>query len=519
MIHSLKHLIAAGLFLLLAGCGGGSNGTSSAGPMARYVHFIEGLSSNGYVVAQGNVYLFSNTDCPLFVSIFSSCFGNNPAAPYIIPQPPVEDSFVDPYYATQLTTPGPDDSQTNIIYRLGDEDALVTLVSYPPKGAYFGYQSYVFTSETSNYVEPDPLQVLSPDPSRFEIFGSVGNDVNNTIVQQQYGVPWGGRVVMYITTSNQEIATELVADAQAKGIAADSLIIEPVGSNVNAGNGSEADDLVTLIRYAIPENSSSGGKWLADVDKNVIIYKISKSSIATNRFAANQYTKRTGNIETQLQAQLDELSSLLQTWLVTNTPAPEVVATKGMTRTTLDDIEGIPHGLVGADCIAKGTICAGDNQDTSTYAFSPKITLSDTDTLFVAGVNHNLLSNSSYISLDIYDATDAAGVASSSQTNPDAVGFDSGVLTGSAEAVLQDLGIYGSASDSLKAALPDLYIAVVSKTCTVAKGYCVSLNGDSLIPANMPINIYERSYINPGATTGANTNVMVYPNVVSAGFE
>jgi hypothetical protein len=84
---------------------------------------------------------------------------------------------------------------------------------------------------------------------------------------------------------------------------------------------------------------------------------------------------------------------------------------------------------------------------------------------------------------------------------------------------LRELGIYSGASDLLKAALPNLYVALVSKNCSVATTYCVSLEGDTLIPANVPINVYERSYINPGATTGANTNVMVYPNVVSAGFE
>jgi hypothetical protein len=109
-----------------------------------------------------------------------------------------------------------------------------------------------------------------------------------------------------------------------------------------------------------------------------------------------------------------------------------------MNKTTEDGPDGIPHGLVGADCISKGTICAGDNEDTSTYAFSPKITLSEFDILFIAGVDYNLLDNSSYILLDIYNATDAAGVASSSQTNPVAVGFNSGVLTGSAEAVLRE---------------------------------------------------------------------------------
>src|ERR1019366_2692461 len=452
----------------------------------RYAHFIEGLSSNGYAVAQGNVYLFSNSDCPLFVSIFNSCFGNNPAAPYIIPQPPIEQSYVDPYYATQLTTPGPNGSETNIVYRLGDEDALITLVSYPPKGAYFGYQSYVFTSETSNYSNSDPLQVLSPDPSRFEIFGSVGNDVNSIIVQNQNGVTWGGRVVMYITAANQDVANDLISKAKAKGIDPSSIFVEPLGSNVNAGNGSPADDLVTLIRYAIPKNSSAGSNWLAHVGSNVRVYKVTSPSLSTTGFATNQYTSPTGNTELQLQPQLDELAGLLQTWLTAQTPSPEVVATKAMNKTTADSPGGIPFGLVGADCISKGTICAGDNQDTSTYAFSPKIVLSDTDTLFIAGVNHNLLSNSSYVSLDIYNATDAAGVASSSQTNPAAVGFNSGVLTGSAEAVLRELGIYSMASGLLKVALPNLYVAVVSKNCSVATMYCVSLNGDTLIPANVP---------------------------------
>jgi hypothetical protein len=225
--------------------------------MTVHIAFINSLFSDGYVVVQGNLYLFSNSDCPLFVSIFDSCFGNNPAVPYIIPQPPTEQSYVDPYYATQLTAPGPGGSPTDIVYRLGNEDALVTLVSYPPMGAYFGYQSYVFTSETGNYSSSDPLQVLSPDPSRYEIFGSVGNDVNNIVVQNQYGVPWGGRVVMFITTSNQDVANDLIAKAKAKGIEPNSILVEPLGSNVNVGIGSVADDLIILIRYAIPQNSLS----------------------------------------------------------------------------------------------------------------------------------------------------------------------------------------------------------------------------------------------------------------------
>jgi len=106
------------------------------------------------------------------------------------------------------------------------------------------------------------------------------------------------------------------------------------------------------------------------------------------------------------------------------------------------------------------------------------------------------------------------------------VGFNSGSLTGSnstvgsAQAVLQALGLYNSASPALKAALPKLYVSLVSKSCTIAVQYCVNLNGNTLIPDTTPatpINMYERSYIRPGDTTAADTNVMVYPQVIGPG--
>ena len=137
-------------------------------------------------------------------------------------------------------------------------------------------------------------------------------------------------------------------------------------------------------------------------------------------------------------------------------------------------------------------------------------------------------SNSSYISLSIYNAAEMAGIASSSQTNFNAVGFNSGSLTGSdtgvssAESVLRELGLYSSASTMLKVALPNLYISLISKNCTIATQYCVNLNGNTLIPDTTPptpINIYERSYIRPGDTTAANTNIMVYPRVIGPGKE
>ncbi len=86
------------------------------------------------------------------MEIFGNCFGNNSAAPYVVPQPPVGDTYEDPDYAVPLDT----------------------VVQYPSTAAYFGYQTYVFTSAMSNYTTSNPLQVIAPHgsnpASRYELF-------------------------------------------------------------------------------------------------------------------------------------------------------------------------------------------------------------------------------------------------------------------------------------------------------------------------------------------------------------
>ena len=472
-----------GISLFLNSCSSGGTTTNN---LSSYQRWITQLTSSNYSVAEGNVYLMQNTECPTFVSVFNSCFGQNPASPYIIPQPPIEQSYVDPYYATGFTTQGPD-GPTNIFYRLGNNDALITVISYPPEAAYLGYQSYVFTSESSNYVgiNPPRSRVISPDPSRYDIFGSIGNDINSIIVQNTYGTaPWNGNTIMYITTPNQNLANALIASAKNYGINHDSIFIEPVGSNVITGNGANADDMLTLMRYAVPENATSATSW----ENNL-------SPVAN--FAINQYSGHTTNTpETTLSTGLQQLSILLQTYLEEKQLSSPIAISAQTQATTVDNSNGVPtSGLVGSFCIQYGTNCEGDNQDTSTYATltESSIILGADETVFVAGVNHSIpnVNNNHYLSIDIYNATNSSGVAGSSQTNTAAAGFASGVLTGSAEQVLTDLGISIPPADTeLTANIASLYVTFVSRNCNnatiaSASNYCISLQGTSLwtIPA------------------------------------
>src|SRR5262249_11420212 len=157
----------------------------------------------------------------------------------------------------------------------------------------------------------------------------------------------------------------------------------------------------------------------------------------------------------------------------------------------------------------------GDNQDVDAYRFAVLNGLSETASAIVAGVNHTLTDNADYLSIGVYNALDLTGVADTSQTNPAAVGFESGNLTGSAAAVLKELGLYDMASESLKGDLPRLFVSFVSRSCPYAQQYCINLNGSSLIPESSPVTLTQRAYLKPGTTTGADPDVMVNTEVIA----
>ena len=484
-----------------------------------------------YRVVQGNAFRMTVDKCPTFIAIFNSCFGNNPAAPYIIPQPPIEDSYVDPYYATGLNTRGPNGQTTNIIYRLTDQDALVTIVSYPPKAAYLGYISYVFTSLKHNYrdITPPTPPTSSPSPYRYDIFGSIGNDVNDVIVQNQLGFsPWNKAIVVYITTSNATLATALIERAKKLGIDPRSIFVEPIGSNVITGNGPKADDMVTLMRYAIPRSSTSSDAWQALLQRNVLVYKVSNPSISVKRYGTVAYTPHIVNTDEKtlapsLSTALQQLGTLLRNYLAAKQFSGAEY--RSLMATTDVNAQGVPDaGLVGSVCIQFGTDCLGDDQDTSTYALLPLRTLGLQEAVFIVGVNHNRpdLDNTRYVSIAVYDADEQKGVASASQTNSRAVGFESGTLNGSARGVLDALKIsIPSNYADLIANLPNLYVAPMARnidnpTIAPASQYTINLEGTSLLPRDAPLLITERSYIVPGTTAGGNVDDMLYPLVVAA---
>ena len=497
--------------LLLSGCNssGSSEQTDDLAPIKPWQSWAESLGTRDYNVTQGSLYMVDNAECVKLIEVFGTCFANNPAAPYLIPQLPVEQTYLDPYYAYEFNATGPNGDNTNMFFRLGKNDALMTIVNLPPKAAYMGYQTYMFSRDTSNY---DTYMKATPNPERAEVFGSLGNDINNVVVEEGANIAWSGNAVVYITTANQSLADALVADATSAGLQSQVIFTEPVGDNTILGKQSAADDFVTLIRYAMPEDDAAADQWKASRDDNILVYRVSKNTLPFTAFPTPEYTQKITVDESDYNASLVELTTLLETHLQTTTGLP--VESKKMLTSETDMETGELAGLVGQECIEEGSICLADNQDTDAYRFGFVGLLRNNQPVIVTGVNHTLNDAATYISLGVYSMIGFYGIDSISQSNVDVTGFDKGNLTDSAEAVLRAYGLYEKASQRLKDQLSMFYTAVVSRTCEASLGnYCVEVNTTEL-PLLHPLGITQRAYVKPGSTSGANPNALLSPYVI-----
>jgi hypothetical protein len=492
-------------------------------------------------LTQGSAYLLVN--CDEYIAVFGTCNDNNPAAPYLMVQPPVNEGFVDPIYAVPfeqqitivdgvpvlLTGTSPADCTStpgciNIdeMYQLADTEALVVIMSMPPQAAYFGYQSYVKTK----YVGSGGT---SPDATRDEIDGSVGNAVNDQVIANQAGcAPFGtvagqGPQFAFITTSNVALEQQLrsaFAAVSVNGLST-ALLTEPLWSTNNAadpglvptGTGEPSADLQTIIRYALPNPTyqADAEAWRTNISSYVQVYRISAPEVSTaNLFGPVEYTAKFGTSESTLHSELTELESMMNGYLASVQGSARTVPL-GVDETVSST--GVPDGgLVGQICIATDIPCLWDTQDTDAYRLGRVGVLLSNKAFFVVGVNHSQTANATYVSVAANDVALEEGVASISTVDSTVTGFSTGSLQGSAKAALQSFGLLSRASAKLKSALPYLYVAMFTRNaCQLTQTFCVQLGTQSEtgIPYADPVAGDERAYLFPGTTTGANPNKLL----------
>lgn len=472
-------------------------------------NWIASLPGQGYTVTQG-------TAAEVAPSTGTAAGPSaNPRYAYLEPYVPIGAAYVDPYYAAPLTVTTPAGVQANPYYRLASTEAVVTIVALPPLAAYFSLQTNMYTRLASLYPK---VQLYSPDPSRAEIFGSVNNGNNNATIAGQAGLGFGQGAVAFITTANAALAASLVQSFTAAGGEAAQILLDPIGPNIDIGLTASSDDLLSLFRYSAAQSASLATAWGAAAASNILVYRIGQpAGGAVSPYGSIAYYNKLFNAnEASHTATLAQLASILQNWLAAQQGSATTAPTVSSEKVTA---QGTPAtGAVGAYCIQTGDNCGGDDQDSDAYKTANIGPLPAGDLFFVAGVDHTVTNNATYVGLNIQGNTVPGYVAVAGQVNAAAAGFAAGTLTGSAAAVLQDLGLSGQASPRLTADLPNLYVQIFARPCTHAQTYCTQPYTTVLTPGVLPyadtVKVSERAYLLPGQLNGANPTKLLNPKVI-----
>jgi hypothetical protein len=539
-----KRSSAAGVLCLMLGLIACSSASATApGSTTVWDTWLSTLQAQGFILSQGAARIH---DCTALIEAFDTCNGNNPAGGYIDIAPPIDNEYVDPCYNASHDCSGntpnvftetvtlPDSTQTTVndFYRMDDTQALVLLVTLPPQAAYFGVQSYVWARARSAYAQGCRPGSNYVDPCAFPVRASVGNAINNITIPAQSGYTLGsGQTIAIVTTSNPALYSHLYRALKEAGADPSKvLFLEPLGrkiiaggdqANVITGLGRGADELNTFVRYTLPQDANAASAWQNDILNNIRVFRVGKSNIAKLHYGRVALARKhyTTNERTYARA-LDELAADLKRWRNSVTQSHSQIIPMYTSESV--SISGeLRHGEVGPICLYQETNCLRDTQDTDAYRVWNIGKLQDT--AIIAGVESTQTGNATYTSVGVFRQDVFMGISSLSQTNPDAAGFAGGTLAGSASDFIADLvasGVIPPPSPTLAAALPKLFVAIVTRECPTAdaapfcgKGYTVNV-GEDQIPLDTAVVLSHRAYIHPGSTNGPNPHFLLSPRII-----
>ena len=528
-------------------------------PFSNWMTYVN--QQPGLSVTDGDAIQFTPpppaNGCAPYIAALGSCFGNNPITPYIIMQPPIGSASL-PSWAQDPAFEGPPPNGTSLdnFYQLSMNEALVTVITLPPVGAYWSFQTYMIernaqyypilpTNCPSKFTGATSGEYVSTPDCGYDVFGMFNNTINNAVVFNQFGQGFSDEnlanpvAIAVITTPNQALYNTLQQDfsapqGQPPFGSATEIFPEVMPTSgpaaLNVGLQPTSDVFGSIIRFNLPENQIIGHDWLYNPGTYINVYRVYSSATPTafptptlinqsyNTDECDLVT--TGNTSsctvTRFQNDLGELSGILVTALNKLNDGVYTTASAGH----------YPTNSVG--CIVNGTFCQGATNDNDSYRSDTIGVLPVGSYAIVVGVLHSTsagdtntppgpLNNSVYTSVTWADQLkdkaaigENEGIGGPSQSNVSATGFESPqLLTGSAAALLTQTGLIGKASPQLQADLPDLYAVVLTRQvspCVVAfcnpNYFFVNLISQSSpplgIPPTDPMSVTERAYLLPG---------------------
>jgi len=506
-MRALKFSMICSLLLLVAFS---SNASAKTDPLSKanrlppslekkVQDFKQALEEKGYEIARGYCDLYTVKDCSYPVQSVGYCYGNNPTAPYVMAFVPAwKDEFVDQSLHHALTQAR---KGMHPNYRLGEREALVVLAELPPPARYLGYLTYVFTREAelnpydpvyemlSQYPELSDLQQIvfgaAPNPERMMMVASMGDTINNVVIDDQSGKIWGQQR-FFVTTPDEDMANAMIEALNDVGVNDNDVFVEKVSPDlVNLGYGPEADDFFTIIRYAMPDDKTLGEQWRKQLPLTVLRVREKNGGKANNPFGIPEYEKKEANFdENDLKDDRDKLvKAVKEQW-----EQPDADTRNFNSLTLWVDLVGqhcLGHaGLPETDDIPlpRGPMdCLGDNQDDEPHISAGTYHLDDGQVIAVVGILGTETGNATYTSLSVNWFPQLVGVLN-----------------------LTDLDLKGSA-EAFDGALTYpheyFYVYYFARDCSGLFPYCQEVPR-KVVPKGDTIKIAQRNYVNPGTNRG-----------------
>lgn len=481
------------------------------------------LKAQGFEVQRGYFKLYSDADCTVSFSVMHTCYGNNPAAPYVLfGVPPWPDEFVDPAAHDQVGVIARGYEGT---FRFDPREAIVVLGQMPPPGAYYGVQTYAFTRQgTFDTSSPtyQALASLSPafvrlffatvpyDPKRILLFASVSNNNNNVVVQQQSGEAFDQERV-FISTPDQYMDTAVRGALNRVNVPNERILTEPIPASpgdpsaVRPGLDASGDDFLWIMRYARPLDGGGEGtpsaKWREQLPLVVLRVRDPDQERSVRPYGPTQLEPRVAHDERGLQEDLTKLVVAVNAkW-----GQPCTSADCSDRAQTFLDLQVPPINMIGPKCIPIGMNCIGDNQDT-TYEVTPADkSLNDDEIYAVVGTLGTQTRNATYVGLSVNDSFLLKGVADIS------------------DALLKDTAspYAGQINNADK-----FYIYYLARNCsgleTLTGGHCLTITDDMIPRCTEPatqtchaMKLIQREYIVPGTRRGPDTTLTFMPRVIT----
>ncbi len=495
--------------------------------------FTANLELRGFEVAKGGFQLWAIEDCPQSFAVMGTCYFNNPAAPYVMAVVPYwPDEYIDPATVGAF---GATASGYGTTFRFDPNEAIVIFGVLPPKAAYFGMQTYLFTRRGNYRMDNDTYgliysigaegvffhQVLH-NSTRVSSFDSLSNSNNNVVIERQSGGSFN-QSRYFIITPNQFMDQQVRQALHELSVDDKDIFTERIPSNVRMGLDADADDFVSGIRYSMPEDGGDEGTpsylwrhnptmtllrvrdsrpldrypaWGDDnpVPRTVVDKWRLRSDLVYPAWGDYSPEPRTAVDEWPLKPDLNHLvRKVSEAW---GQPcALDDCSDRGAG--SFIDTQSYPFNLVGPLCDNIGMDCLGDTQDAS-YQFRGGYLFDNGEVYAIVGTLGTATGNATYVSLGVQNFRLRLG----------ALNVEGPKLVGSA-----DPAWYPGVDN-----LDKFYIYYFARNCgdlnDLTHGYCLSVQDTELvIPSGVRATFVERDYIRVGTQRGPDSRFTL-PSVV-----